>query len=76
MTTRMYVSGESLPQRVAIPETSAASLAEVFPWLAASSQPTSIGDEFALFADDALEWAELTLPAVLELWQEDDSAAE
>jgi hypothetical protein len=76
MNTRMYVSAEGLPQSVVIPEPSPASLVEVFPWTAAVGQPTSIADEFAEFAADALEWAELTLPAAFEIWTEDDPATE
>ena len=30
-----------------------------------------LGDEFAAFADEASEWAELTLAAVFKTWPDD-----
>ena len=71
-TQRMYVSGGSAPQPVA-PMPYASTLAEVFPWRTNSIVPAapSIGDEFALFADEALEWAEITLSAALEDWPDE-----
>ncbi len=73
MTQKMYVSGESTPQRIAVPESVVAPLAQVFPWLAPTGGglATSIGDELALFAAEALEWAELTLPTALEGWPDE-----
>jgi hypothetical protein len=48
-----------------------------FPWLMTSvSTPTryfdQLGKEFALFAEEAEEWAEATLPAAQECWPDDD----
>jgi hypothetical protein len=72
MTQKMYVSGESTPQRLAVPAPVVAPLAQVFPWLAPRSPAPAIGDEFAMFAAEALEWAELTLPTALEGWPDED----
>jgi hypothetical protein len=72
MTQKMYVSGESTPQRLAVPLPAVATLAEVFPWRATSSSTPSLADEFAMFAAEALEWAELTLPTALEGWPDDN----
>jgi mRNA interferase MazF len=47
-----------------------------FPWLSASSpvpvRLSVICDEFAMFADEVLEWAELTLASGLEDWPDDN----
>lgn len=71
MTQKMYVSGESTPQRLAVPTPAVAPLAQVFPWLTPGGPAPSIGDEFAMFTAEALEWAELTLPTALEGWPDD-----
>ena len=52
-------------------------LPKTFPWLAAASSspvrssPAPLGEEFALFADEADEWANLTFAAALEDWPDD-----
>ena len=53
-------------------------LPERFPWLqqqasspGAAAASDDLGDEFALFAEDVLEWAELSLAAGLEGWPDD-----
>jgi len=55
------------------------SLPKQFPWLSISPVPArpsvalsdELGDEFALFADEVLEWAEQTLAVGLESWPDD-----
>lgn len=51
-------------------------LPERFPWLSAfsavpASSSVDLGDELALFADEVLEWAELSLAAGLEACPDD-----
>lgn len=74
----LYVSSQtSQRQVVALPLPTPAPLTKVFPWLAtAGSAPRSLDDEFAMFADEASEWASATLTAVLESWPDDDWSAE
>lgn len=52
-------------------------LPDQFPWLSAFSSVSArssvdLGDELALFDDEVLEWAELSLAAGLEACQDDD----
>ena len=52
-------------------------LPDHFPWLSAfSSVPAGssvdLGDELALFADEVLEWAEVSLAAGIEACRDDD----
>jgi hypothetical protein len=61
---------------VSIPVTAETALPERFPWLLAtssgqSSRKPTVSQEFALFADEALEWAALAFPAGLEVWPDD-----
>jgi len=68
----LYVGIQISPQTT-IPLTAAAPLTKVFPWLAGTvSRVPSLADEFAMFADETLEWAEHTLAAALEGWPDDD----
>jgi hypothetical protein len=69
---RMFVSSQASQQQATFPLAAVAPLAQTFPWLAPGGTPPSIGDEFAMFAAEALEWAELTLPTALEGWPDDD----
>lgn len=34
---------------------------------------TTLGDDFALYADESMEWARLTLPTALESWPKWDA---
>jgi len=69
MRQQMYVGSQTSQQAIAVPVPAVSPLSQVFPWLAASgSRELSVGDELALFADEALAWAELTLPTALEGW--------
>jgi hypothetical protein len=52
-----------------------AALPQRFPWLLTSSsgqsrQP-SVAHEFAIFAEEAREWAALAFPAGIEAWPDD-----
>ena len=73
-TAVMFTAAANARSTVTLPVTSAdTALTKVFPWLpAASSAPASpmrsIGDEFALFAEEAREWADATMEAALENW--------
>jgi hypothetical protein len=68
---QMYVGSQISQQHVALPLANAP-LTQVFPWLAASgSRDLSIVNEFAVFAEEALAWAELTLPSALEGWPDE-----
>lgn len=75
MNAVFFVSGESIPQRIPISPPTTSTLTEAFPWLASAGSATtnaaSLGDEFALFAEEASEWAELTTAAALETWPDE-----
>lgn len=78
METGTFTSAPNASAGMAlVPLTSVyATLPERFPWLSAFSSgparsPATLGDEFALFAEEASEWAELTLAAGLEGWPDD-----
>jgi hypothetical protein len=44
-----------------------------FAWVSASTGASpSLSDQFAAFADELLEWAELDMAAGLEGWPDDD----
>lgn len=50
-----------------------ASLPKRFPWLPPSTgAPVLLGDQFAAFADELREWAEMELESGLESWPNDD----
>jgi hypothetical protein len=54
----------------------ATTLTSAFPWLVSASsseqlRPSSLGEEFAVFADEASAWAELTLSAAFETWPDE-----
>lgn len=73
MNARLYVSGETNPQRLSLPQPSQAPLVEVFPWLATSRNPDDLlGEQFSVFADEARAWADMTLATALEGWPDND----
>jgi hypothetical protein len=76
---RVFVyTTQTSQEQVTYPVSQSATLTERFAWLAgtgAAPRPP-LGDEFTLFADESLAWAEQTLAAVLETWPGDDWPAE
>jgi len=79
METNVSTSAANASRAMAlVPLASAGTtLPENFPWLSAFSSvrarsSVDPGDELALFADEVLEWAELSLVAGLEACQDND----
>lgn len=77
-TTTVFTSPANAPRTLAMPVARAdTALPKTFPWLAAGGstsgvRPSSIEDEFTLFADEAQEWAGITLGTALEGWPDED----
>lgn len=75
MNAWLYVSGESIPQRMTVGLPAASTLTETFPWLTPASTagdgPDPLEEQFANFAAEASEWAELTLGAAFETWPDE-----
>jgi hypothetical protein len=72
MPEQMYVGVQLSEQWLAVPIAAAESLTKVFPWLAMSrSSRPAVADELAAFAEEALAWADLTLPSALEGWPDE-----
>jgi len=78
--TGVFTSAANARVEMALPSLpSVDTLPERFPWLqqqfaspGATLPSSDLGDELALFADEVLEWAELSLAAGLECWPDDD----
>ena len=78
--TGVFTSAANARVEMALPSLpSVDTLPERFPWLqqqisspGSALPPGDLGDELALFADEVLEWAELSLAAGLESWPDDD----
>jgi hypothetical protein len=73
----VFTSAANARTTVMLPVASAdTALPKTFPWLVAVSSgivrgTLPLGDEFAIFADEAREWADLTFAAGLESWPDD-----
>lgn len=76
MNAYLYVSGEGTTQSMAMPLPAQQQLAQVFTWLPANTATRSLADEFAEFAKESLEWAELVSSSVLEIWPDYDTPTE
>jgi hypothetical protein len=71
----VFTSAANAPSTISMPVTT--TLTSVFPWLVSASstsggaRSSSLAEEFAIFADEASDWAELTLSAALETWPDE-----
>lgn len=75
--TGMFTAAANARGVVALPvDSTDTTLTRTFPWLSTSTSiPASpvipLRDEFAVFAEEILEWAELSHAAGLECWPDD-----